>query len=422
MEIDSQHISGIVQSIVAQITSQIQTQAMSAVQQSINAVVTTIDSASMMSDLLSQKLDATLSQLSINTATVESQLVAKLDALSSNLANTVQAQAVARATESINAQIGQINFKDLCQAVIVSALQQNLLQFPVASIPGSAIDQSTIRLSGNHIEGGIITNFGSTGIDDKALTCQLSIFDEVTVVENNLVTRALTVKGTATIEGDLNVTGTMPPDSPLFQNVVNAASDKVKESLNSDVFAGYASLVTAQIQSAGIDLTKITIGGQEVISGNSLGSIITQSNLQRVGQLAELQVQGESFLSGTLYTTNQRVGINTIEPSAVLSLWDQEVEVTISKQSSNAGIIETPRNQALVLSSNGKNNITLTPDGSTTVNKINIGTMSFSVADMPPGNDQPKGTVIFNSNPSLGGPLGWVSLGNATWANFGIID
>ena len=217
MEIDSQHISGIVQSIVAQITSQIQTQAMSAVQQSINEVVTTIDSASMMSDLLSQKLDATLSQLSINTATVESQLVAKLDALSSNLANTVQAQAVARATESINAQIGQINFKDLCQAVIVSALQQNLLQFPVASIPGSAIDQSTIRLSGNHIEGGIITNFGSTGIDDKALTCQLSIFDEVTVVENNLVTRALTVKRTATIEGDLNVTGTMPPDSPLFQ-------------------------------------------------------------------------------------------------------------------------------------------------------------------------------------------------------------
>jgi len=29
---------------------------------------------------------------------------------------------------------------------------------------------------------------------------------------------------------------------------------------------------------------------------------------------------------------------------------------------------------------------------------------------------------VFNSNPSLGGPLGWVSLGDARWANFGIID
>ena len=76
----------------------------------------------------------------------------------------------------------------------------------------------------------------------------------------------------------------------------------------------------------------------------------------------------------------------------------------------------------MIVGSNGKNNLTLTPDGATTVNKINMGTMSFAVGDMPPSDNQPKGSIVFNSNPSLGGPLGWVSLGDARWANFGVID
>ena len=420
MEIDSQHVTGLVQNIVSQITAQVQQQAMVAVQESIDGVIKSIDSTSLMTTALNQKIDTALSQLPINTSNIEAQLVAKLDAVSSNLAQTVQTQAVTLATESINSQINQIDFKSLCQAVLLSAIQQNLLQFPAGSIPGSAVDQTTLALSGSHINGGIITNFGSTGIDDKARTCQLSIFDEVTVVENNLVAKALTVKGTATIEGDLYVTGTLPPESPLFQNVVGAAYAAVKS--DRALLENFAGQVVTQLQINGLDLNKITIGGQEVINGNSLGQSVTQSNLQKVGQLGELQVSGESFLSGTLYTTNQRVGINTIEPSSALSVWDQEVEVTVSKQGSNTGVIQTPRNQALVLSSNGKNNITLATDGSTTVNKINMGSMSFSAADMPPGNDQPKGTVVFNSNPSLGGPLGWVSLGNAIWANFGVID
>ena len=53
---------------------------------------------------------------------------------------------------------------------------------------------------------------------------------------------------------------------------------------------------------------------------------------------------------------------------------------------------------------------------------IAIGDISIGSSDTPPNNNQPKGTILFNSNPSLGGPMGWVSLGDARWANFGIID
>ena len=364
------NVNNIVQGIVTQITSQVQQQAMAAIQQKIDEVVKSIDGTSLMTTVLNQKLDAKLSQLPINATSIEAQLLTQVNSLASNLAQTVQYQAIAAATESVNAQIDKIDFAQLCQATLLNALQQQTLKFPNASIPGSAIDQSTVNLSGNSVNGGIIQNFGSTGIDDKATSCQLSIFDEVTVVENNLVTRDLTVKGTTTIEGDLNVTGTLPESSTLFQNVVRATSERVTTNLNQGIFQGYANLVTAQLQSTGIDLSKITVQGQEIINGNSIGNFITQSNLQKVGQLSELQVAGEAFLSATLYTTNGRVGINTIEPGCALSIWDQEVEVTVSKQTSNTAIIETPRNQSLVLSSNGQDNITLTPDGATTVNKI----------------------------------------------------
>ena len=416
------NVNSIVQGIVAQITAQVQQQAMAAVQEKINEVVDAIDSTALLSNLLSQKLDFKLSQLPIDTKNIESQLSAKLDVLSSNLSQAVQVRSQELATQSINTQVNQIDFNQLCQSTLLSALQQQVLKFPVASIPGQAIDPANWLISGNNIRSGIIQNFSSTGIDDKSTACQLSIFDDVTVVENNLLTRDLTVKGTTTIEGDLNVTGTLPESSPLFQNVVRAASENVKTSLNQGIFQGYADLVTAQLQSTGIDLTKITIQGQEIINGNTIGNSITRSNLQKLGQLTELQVVGESIFSNTLYTTNTRVGINTIEPSCALSIWDQEVEVTVSKQTTNTAIVETPRNQTLVLGSNGQNNITLTPDGATTVNKINMGSMSFAVGSAPPSDNQPKGSIVFNSNPSLGGPLGWVSLGDARWANFGIID
>lgn len=416
------NVNSIVQGIVTQITAQVQQQAMVAIQQKITEVINAIDSTTLLTTLLSQKLDTKISELEFSKDIIETELKEKLNSMASTLSESVQLRAQELTSQAINAQVTQIDFKQLCQGTLLSALQQQVLKFPVASIPGSAIDPANWLISGNNISGGIIQNFGSIGIEDKATACQLSIFDDVTVVENNLLTKNLTVKGTTTIEGDLNVTGTLSESSPLFQNIVKAAGDNVTASLNQGIFQGYADLVTAQLQSTGIDLTKITIQGQDIINGNAIGNSITQSNLQKVGQLNELQVQGETFLSGTLYTTSTRVGVNTVEPAQALSIWDQEIEIGFGKQTAGVAVIETPRSQTLVLSSNGQNNLELTPDGATTVNKINMGSMSFAVGIMPPSDVQPKGSIVFNANPSIGGPLGWVSLGDARWANFGIID
>jgi hypothetical protein len=353
---------------------------------------------------------------------INNQLTGIVEKIVEEINNNIQEQVYTLVRKTVVDYVKTIPITTLFENEFRKNLADHTFEFPESSIPGPAIDLSNFYISGDNVQGGIIKNFGSSGIDDKALTCQLSIFDAVTVVENNLVTKDLTVKGTVNIEGDLNVTGSVPESSSLFINLVNAASDNVRSKLDTVVFDSYANMVFKQIQTNGLDLTKITVNGNEIVNGPTLGNSITSSNLQKLGVLSELQVSGEALISQSLYCTNKRIGINTIEPSQALSVWDQEIEIGFGKQSSNTAVIETPRNQTLLLSSNGKNNVSLNTDGSTTVNKINMGNMSFAVGNMPPGDDQPKGSVVFHSNPSLGGPLGWVSLGNATWANFGIID
>ena len=250
----------------------------------------------------------------------------------------------------------------------------------------------------------------------------MTIRDDVTVVENNLLTKDLTVKGTTTIEGDLNVTGEIPESSAMFIKFVDAATNNVRSSLDQVVFDTYADMVINTIKKDGLDLNKIKLNGEDIINGVNLSNAITSSNLQKVGQLTELQVRGETLLGETLYVSGKRVGINTIEPSQVFSIWDQEIEIGFGKKTTNVALINVPRNQTLIISTNDKNNLTLLPDVSVTVNRINLVSLSMSSSDKPPMDNQDRGTIVFNSNPNLGGPLGWVSLGDARWANFGIID
>lgn len=421
MDID-QHVNQIVQNIVAEITTKVQAQAADTISKKIDEVISTLDYTTLLSDKLSQKLDIKLSSLPIDKNTIEAELTNRVDNLARNLSVSVEQQSLKIITDTVSVYVSQIDFKELYQRTIITAMANGVVTFPSASIPHSAIQFDGLTISGNHVAGGIIQKFGSTGIDDQATGCQLTIRDDVTVVENNLLTKDLTVKGTTTIEGDLNVTGEIPESSAMFIKFVDAATNNVRSSLDQVVFDTYADMVINTIKKDGLDLNKIKLNGEDIINGVNLSNAITSSNLQKVGQLTELQVRGETLLGETLYVSGKRVGINTIEPSQVFSIWDQEIEIGFGKKTTNVALINVPRNQTLIISTNDKNNLTLLPDGSVTVNRINLGSVSMSSSDKPPMDNQDRGTIVFNSNPNLGGPLGWVSLGDARWANFGIID
>jgi hypothetical protein len=324
-------------------------------------------------------------------------------------------------TEISNLVYKKLNGIDVSQQfnqVLATAVKDKIfnVDFPEGSVSAKSIKQSDLAISGDQVAGGIIKNFASTGIDDQSTGCVVTILDAAVVVENNLVTMDLTV------EGDLNVKGKVDEDSAFYKQLADSVTKAVQQGLDTELFAGFSDTIFSKIKTDGLDLSKITVNENVVIEGDRIGYTITESNLQKLGLLKELQVSGETQLADTLYVGNKRTGINTLEPSAALAIWDEDIEITVSKERNGQGRIGTPRNQSLVLGSNQHSNIVLNTDGSTQVNDLRMGNTKITSSDTPPGFASTKGHIVFNANPSVGGPLGWVCLGAANWANFGIVD
>ena len=143
-----------------------------------------------------------------------------------NLANDINQMV----KQNVSAKLAQISIHDEVKSRVKEYLSDKIgdISFPESSIPGTAIDRQTLKLTGANIKGGIIEQFGSTGIDDRATDCRVTILDEHTVVENNLLTQSLTVKTSAIVEGDLIVKGEIPTDSPAFKKLVEY-TDKMKK-------------------------------------------------------------------------------------------------------------------------------------------------------------------------------------------------
>lgn len=319
---------------------------------------------------------------------------------------------------AVKEKLLSLDFRSLIKDTVETIIESKIttLSFPQESIPASAISFKKGKLSGSQISGGIIEEFGSTGIDDQASNCNLTVMDDLVVVENTLVAKTLEIKNNVTIEGDLHVSGDINLDGRGIQRLINQVSERTRNSVREDMADTLVEETTKRIKESGLEVKAITVDGHEILDSNSLAKFITGSNLQKVGALKELQVRGESILSDTLYTTKQRVGINTMEPSRALAVWDDECEVVIAKHERQTGYIGTIRNQKLILGSDSQTNIMLEPDGSTKIFDLRIGNTKLQSSDTIPNHNGTRGEIVFNSSPELGKPYGWMCLGEARWA------
>lgn len=410
----SKQFDSIVQSIVEEIKTKVGDQVTGIVKSELRKQLDNIDYSSVINTLASDKLDAKISSLDFDTAAIQN----RLDAATVNMVSTIETETRKSIEGTIAAKVSNMDFGKQMTQAMTTVLDAKIkeVHFPDDSIAAKSIKQQDLELSGDQITGGIIKNFGSTGIDDKATGCVVTILDAAVVVENNLVTLDLTV------QGNLDVKGTVPESSPFYKQLTSAVTKSVQSGLDTELFSGFSETIFSKIAAEGLDLNKITVNQNVVIEGNRIGYSITESNLQKLGLLKELQVEGESQFAETLYVGNKRTGINTIEPSAALAVWDEDIEITVSKDKSNTGRIGTPRTQSLVLGSNRNDNIVLNTDGSTVIADLRIGSIKITSSETPPRFSSTKGHVVLNANPTVGGPLGWVCLGAANWANFGIID
>lgn len=360
--------------------------------------------------------------------TIEDPVKKLSDAVSQNISNVlkdVRVKVEQMVADAIKAELA--SFDD----AVVRALNDNFTKrldtfnFPDESIPIKALrfDQAQ-TLSGDRVAGGIIRNFNSTGIQDSATDCRITILDESTVIENQLLSNGLRVVGDTSLEGTIRIVGQLDKTTDFYQTLVAETAQQVGSSLNDALFAGFSDKVFDLIKTQGISVDKLSVGDKLLIEGGKkLSANIQDSNLRTVGNLKELQVDGELMVNnGSIYVGKKRVGINTVEPGGALSVWDGEIEFEVSKASENVGYIGLPRKQDLVIGVNSQKNIRVLSNGGTEIKKLHLGAMSFESDSAPPNYAGTKGAVVFNSNPSEGGPMGWVCLGGAKWANFGIID
>ncbi len=304
--------------------------------------------------------------------------------------------------------------------IVVGNLVNNV-SFPQGSIDGASVNPTNLKVSANNITPGIISNFESTGIQDGASRCQVTILDAATVVENKLVSHDLEVAGRAVFAGEVEFNAALPDSSPFIQKIVSRTVDQIESKFDGGVFDLYCDRVIDRINTDGLPSTVIRANGHSLVVDGKLANNVVESNLQKVGALRELQVVGETLLDETVYVSNKRVGINTMEPERTLDLWDQEVQITAGKKMKDVAVFGTPRNQALIISAANREQLTVNTDGSVTIAQLNINRVRHSSSPQEPRDNRPPGFVVWNEQPQIGLPIGWVSLGGARWARFGII-
>jgi hypothetical protein len=260
----------------------------------------------------------------------------------------------------------------------------------------------------------ILEKFSSTGIDDRASSCQLTVMDDTVVIENQLTAKNINVINAAVMQ-DLVVTGSVNIDNTSWKQLSDGIADRTLERLSEEWRKTLVSQVADEIRNKGIDFDQITMAGQPVIQGTSLTRHVTDSSLQTVGVLKTLQVQGETHLNNTVSVINRRLGINTQSPEMALSVWDEEVSIIIGKHKAKQAYIGTSRDSAVAIGVNRVPHIEIDTDGLTTVKKLRVGLHKISHDVQVPGWSGTRGDIVFNASPGADRVFAWVCLGAHRW-------
>ena len=417
----NQQLQPIVTSLLDSLKGSIEAELRNKISDEVVKTISNTEVTAIVERIISQRLNERVAEFNIE-AKSKQQLEQTLTQITNQLSTSLAKSANEQITAEVSRRVAVMDIGPIIQGIVENKIN-NLVQtgaFGKESIDHSSINFKGFKFSGDVVKGGIIENFGSTGIDDRATQVQMTLMDQAVAFEKAVWTPSAIIKGRLTVEGDLVVLGDIDSNSPAANTLANMAVEKIKA--DTDLLELHSDAMLASIGQKGIDLKRITQDGREIVNGNQLGYHITDSNLQRVGMLRDLQTQGEAILSDTLYVTGKRVGINTIEPSAVFVVWDEEVELVITKHSSDTGYIGMPRFQRLVIGANNKDNLILDTDGSVEIENLRVGNTPMSSATAIPDYNAITGTIVWNENPAQGGPVGWICLGATRWAKFGIIE
>lgn len=304
--------------------------------------------------------------------------------------------------------INTIDIPNLVQKTVRSIYEDKIksYDFPDLSINASAIQWKDFNLSGNIIKGGIINDFGSQGIKDNANQVQLTIADDAVSVSNKLISNEVhsghAELGNLTVRGKLSVTGDFEITESLSEMLAKVGTIAINEYFDND-----------------LDIKNKNILSNEklLLNSTTLGPSVVNSNIRKLGLLQNLRVQGDSEFGGTMTVSeNKRVGINTDSPEGALTIWDEDAEITISKNSRRTMRIGSTRDGELVLGAANKNQLYIKNNLVEITDPLKIMGIKFSVLDHIPDHNGEPGEIVYNRAARSGQPLIYICQGNNSWA------
>jgi len=254
-----------------------------------------------------------------------------------------------------------------------------------------------------------------SSIDQQTTAVQLTLMDDTVVNENEFVTKSLNVIENAVVE-DLVVRGRVNTDNQSWNELKTTIKDSAVEQIQTELTETITDHVLKQAKK-GIDFDSVRIDGIGVVEFGALASTITHSNLQKVGDLSSLTVTGPSDLNGSLFVKNNRVGVNTSTPRSALDVWDDDINITVGKQSKGIAKIHLSSGE-LGIGTNSDSQITIASDGKVKIKELMVGRNNIKFGKDIPNYSGQKGDIVFNMNPTSESHTGWQCLGGFRWRQF----
>jgi hypothetical protein len=330
-------------------------------------------------------------------------------------------------------------------------------------------------LSGDKINGGMITNFSSVGIKDKSTYTG----SPVLVVENDYVKvpalstariiNPLTVEGNLTVKGEIHATKLHVDEisadvrnertSPLEFKGENGSSPNGKGLIwtSNEYTKQFVLQKDRLFSSESIDVHReknYRIGNNVVLSENELGSGVVKSNLRTLGTLTGLAVDGPVVIDQYLFwdANSQRLGVGTESPNGAVSVGSWDHEFIIDPTDDKTFKLGTWTTGGLEIITDDTTRISISATGSITLNdrvsvKGSFGVNVKNFADdadittagpvrfqnkkqevgdgIPSSGNYRKGDIVWNDNPMPTGYVGWICVREGSpgeWKPFGQIS
>lgn len=315
--------------------------------------------------------------------------------------------------ELVNAAIQELSIDKTWLEKIETLINQQMTQRVVATL-GSIDINSIVKQRVEEITETVIKKL-IPGIQDQSHKVELSLLDDAVVVEQTLIAKNVEAVESV-IVNNLVVKGGVNTDNQSWQELAKDISQKTLDQLSDQWKQTLVEQVADKIKEQGIEFDSVTVAGSKIVDGDTLNSAITQSNLQQVGKLKNLVVSGDTVLANTVTVSKSRLGINTDSPDMALSVWDEEVTVSLGKYKQNTAYLGTARKQALTIGINKNPAVEIDENGLTAIKQLQVGIHKISHGNEVPNYSGTRGDIVFNAVPTIDNPVvAWQCLGGFKW-------